>query len=408
MRITMPTAVIEGTQLTVMPFRADAVIGTMSVPTLVQLVPSPRREEDTKTLKAASGAVRRHAELRALVQRALKSTQKGKNVGSYAEYLADGVNGELGAGWSTPPITFWHAGPLAALSDELLPGTGLRSLTIAPGTSVVAIDGETQTTAWHELYDDPERFGLTYAELAQVRVPFELYVDLSVADARQIFYDRNVQGVAVAKNLAMSMDQRDFATRLAHRVAEAVKVDIDGRLVPFTKFVNATKRQVGKAEPEVVTLSAMRALVITAVYGKGGLSRSAETVHEDELPSGATAEQVEQYVVPALARLIAEHAQHFLSRSALTAPAVLAGLGIAVHHTTPWADPSNAMSARELDRLLAGICWEREARYWDGVAAKAGASGRLNFSGGVKDSGGRVADALLYPGTEAGRRIRGQ
>ncbi|MEE4495352.1 DNA sulfur modification protein DndB [Streptomyces sp. BE230] len=408
MRITMPTAVIEGTQLTVMPFRADAVIGTMSVPTLVQLVPSPRREEDTKTLKAASGAVRRHAELRALVQRALKSTQKGKNVGSYAEYIADGVNGELGSGWSTPPITFWHAGPLAALSDELLPGTGLRTLTIAPGTSVVAIDGETQTTAWHELYDDPERFGLTYAELAQVRVPFELYVDLSVADARQIFYDRNVQGVAVAKNLAMSMDQRDFATRLAHRVAEAVKVDIDGRLVPFTKFVNATKRQVGKAEAEVVTLSAMRALVITAVYGKGGLSRSAETVHEDELPAAATAEQVEQYVVPALARLIAEHAEHFLSRSALTAPAVLAGLGIAVHHTTPWADPSNAMGANELERLLAGIRWAREARYWDGVAAKAGASGRLNFSGGVKDSGGRVADALLYPGTEAGRRIRGQ
>lgn len=408
MTITMPTAVIEGTQLTVMPFRTDAVIGTMSVATLVQLVPSPRREEDAKTLKAASGAVRRHAELRALVQRALKSTQKGKNVGSYAEYIADGVKGELGSGWSTPPVTFWHAGPLAALSDELLPGTGLRTLTIAPGTSVVAIDGETQTTAWHELYDDPERYGLTYGELAQVRVPFELYVDLSVADARQIFYDRNVQGVAVAKNLAMSMDQRDFATRLAHRVAEAVKVDVDGRLVPFTKFVNATKRQVGKTDPEVVTLSALRALVITAVYGKGGLSRSAETVHEDELPTGTTAEQVEQYVVPVLSRLIAGHTAPLLSRSALTAPAVLAGLGIAVHHTTPWADPAQAMSGDALERLLGGIRWEREARYWDGVAAKAGASGRLNFSGGVKDSGGRVADALLYPGTEAGRRIRGQ
>ncbi|MBT2526004.1 hypothetical protein J7E91_11270 [Streptomyces sp. ISL-99] len=408
MRITMPTAVIEGTQLTVMPFRADAVIGTMSVATLVQLVPSPRREEDTRTLKAASGAVRRHAELRALVQRALKSTQKGKNVGSYAEYIADGVKGELGAGWSTPPITFWHAGPLAALSDERLPGTGLRTLTITPGTCIVAIDGETQTTAWHELYDEPERYGLSYAELGQIRVPFELYVDLSVADARQIFYDRNVQGVAVAKNLAMSMDQRDFATRLAHRVADAVKVEVDGKLVPFTKLVNASKRQVGKTDAEVVTLSALRALVITAIYGRTGLSRSAETVHEDELPVGASAEQAERTIVPLLARLISEHFSHFASRSALTAPAVLAGLGIAVHHTTPWADPMNAMSADELHRLLSGIQWDREARYWDGVAAKAGATGRLNFSGGVKDSGGRVADAILYPATEAGRRIRGQ
>lgn len=408
MQITLPTTVVEGIQLTVMPFRADAVIGTMSVATLVQLVPSPRREEDAKTLKAASGAVRRHAELRALVQRALKSTQKGRNVGSYAEYIADGVKGELGAGWSTPPITFWHAGPLAALSDELLPGTGLRTLTITPGTCVVAIDGETQTTAWHELYDDPERFGLTYAELATIRVPFELYVDLSVADARQIFYDRNVQGVVVAKNLAMSMDQRDFATRLAHRLADSVKVEADGKLVPFTKLVNASKRQVGKTDPEVITLSALRALVITAIYGRAGLGRSAETVHEDELPAGANTEQVEGSVVPLLARLISDHFPHFASRSAITAPAVLAGLGIAVHQTTPWADPMNALGVEDLHRLLADIRWDREPRYWDGVAAKASTTGRLNFSGGVKDSGGRVADAILYPATETGRRIRGQ
>ena len=97
MLLTMPTAVVEGTQLTVMPFRTDAVVGTMSVPTLVQLVPSPRAEEDPRKLKAASGLVRRHAELRATVQRTLKSSQKGKNVGPYAEYIAAGLKGELGA-----------------------------------------------------------------------------------------------------------------------------------------------------------------------------------------------------------------------------------------------------------------------------------------------------------------------
>ncbi|MFI5757596.1 DNA sulfur modification protein DndB [Streptomyces sp. NPDC051569] len=182
------------------------------------------------------------------------------------------------------------------------------------------MDGETQTTAWHELYEDPEHYGLTYAELAQVRIPFELYVDLSVADARQTFYDRNAQGVVVAKNLAMSMDQRDFATRLAHRVADAVKVDIDGELVPVTKLVNAIKRQVGKADPEVITLSALRSLVITAIYGRSGLSRSAETVHEEELPAGTNTEQVEGSVVPLPARLISAPFPHFASRSAITPP----------------------------------------------------------------------------------------
>lgn len=403
----MPTDVIEGTQLTVMPFRDDAVVGTMSVPALVQLVPSPRAEEDPKKLKAASGLVRRHAELRATVQRTLKSSQKGRNVGPYAEYIAAGLKGELGAAWSTPPITLWHAGPLAAISDELVPGSGLRTLTVAPGTMVVAIDGETQTTAWHDLYDDPETYGLTYPELARVRVPFELYVDLAPADARQIFYDRNVQGVAVAKNLAMSMDQRDFGTRLAHVVADCVKVDLDGQRVPFGRLVNASKRQLSRGDRDVVTLSALRALVVTAIYGRGGIARSAESVHEDELPAGTRPEEVEAAVVQLLSRLISQHFPHFVSRSALTAPAVLAGVGIAAHHTMPWSDAASRIGTDELDRLLGDIRWEREAAYWDGVAAKAGPSGRLNFSGGVRDSGGRVADAVLYPATEAGRQIRG-
>ncbi|MFI8352194.1 hypothetical protein [Streptomyces cyaneofuscatus] len=58
-----------------------------------------------------------------------------------------------------------------------------------------------------------------------------------------------MKGVVVAKNLAMSMDQRNFATRLAHRVADAVKVETDDKIVSFAKLVNASKRQVGKTAP---------------------------------------------------------------------------------------------------------------------------------------------------------------
>ncbi|MDI3402431.1 DNA sulfur modification protein DndB [Streptomyces cavernicola] len=407
MRLTMPTTVIEGTRITVMPFRDNAVLGTVSLPALLQLVPSPRREEDQKSLKAASGHVRQHAEIRAQVQRTLKSTGKGKNATSYAEYIAGGINGEFGDAWSLPPITFWHADDVAAVSDELVPGTGLRNITIAPGATVVAVDGETQLTAWHDLFDDPEKFGLGYEQLAAVRIPFEMYVGLSSADARQVFHDRNVLGVDVSKNLSMSMDQRDLATRLAHRVAEAVKVEVDGKLIPFSKLVNASKRQVGKTDPEVVTLSALRALVVASVYGRSGLNLSSATIHEEDLPAGTGSEVVERTIVPLLAGLITEHLECFTSRSAITAPAVIAGLGVAVHQTTPWADSLNGLHADDLRALLADIRWEREASYWDGIAAKTGTTGRLNFSGGVKDSGGRVADAILYPATESGQKIRG-
>ena len=50
MTISMPTATVEGIQLTVTAFRPDAVIGTIGLPTLLQLVPSPKAEEDKRAL----------------------------------------------------------------------------------------------------------------------------------------------------------------------------------------------------------------------------------------------------------------------------------------------------------------------------------------------------------------------
>ncbi|MEU3018889.1 DNA sulfur modification protein DndB [Nocardiopsis sp. NPDC007018] len=403
----MPTANIEGIQLIVTPFRPDAVIGTMGLATLLQLVPSPKLGEDKRALKYASGTIRRHAEVRALVQRMLKSTQKGRNVTSYAAYIAAALNNEYGAGWSTPPVTLWLDGQPGAVSDELVPGSGIRTITVLPGSPVIAVDGETQLTAWHELYDDPERFGVTYEKLSTVRMPFELYFGLSVEDARQIFYDRNVEGVPVAKNLAMSMDQRDIGTQFARSVASAVKVEHEGKIISFSKLVQARKRQLTKADPEVVTLSALRVLVITALHGRNGLGLSSTTVHEDKLPEGISAAQAERELLPFLCELITSLYPHFLARSAVSTPAVLAGLGIAAHQATSWAVPGSRISGEELLQLLEPVRWEREARYWDGVAASANASGMLNFGGGAKDSGGRVADALLHPDTEYGRKIRG-
>ncbi|WP_431783615.1 DNA sulfur modification protein DndB [Streptomyces chumphonensis] len=407
MRLTMPSGTPEGIPLTVMPFREDAVIGTMSLATLVRLVPSPRREEDPRALRAASGHDRRHAELRATVQRTLKS-QKGRNIPDYAEYIAAGILGKHGSAWSTPPVTLWHAGEVAAISEELIPDSGLRTLTVAPDAMVVAIDGETQTTAWHDLYQDPESFGLTYDELNQrVRIPFELYLGITPADARQIFYDRNVKGIDVAKNLAMSMDQRDLATRLAHTLGEKLQVEADGRRVPFGTLVNSGKRQLTRTDREVVTLSALRTLIVTTLFGSKGVQYSAVNVHEGDLPSHTDADEVEAVVIRLVSRLIASRFPDFARRSAITAPAVMAGLGVLLHRATPWCDPGDAMSYETVEQLLADVRWEREPAYWDGVCASVGSTGRLNFSGGVKDSAGRVAGALLAPHSELGRKIRG-
>jgi hypothetical protein len=294
------------------------------------------------------------------------------------------------------------------MSHELVPGSGLRTLTVAPDAMVIAIDGETQTTAWHDIYQDPESFGLTYTELGRrVRIPFELYLGISPADARQIFYDRNVKGVDVAKNLAMSMDQRDLATRLAYTVGEKLEVESDGQRMLFAKLVNTGKRQLTRADKEVVTLSALRALIVTTVFGSKGVEYSAANVHEGILPSNTDAGEVEAVVLRLVSRLIGNRFPYFAQRSAITAPAVMAGLGILLHRATPWCDPGKAMSYETVEHLLADVRWERERAYWEGVCASLGSSGRLNFSGGVRDSAGRVAGAFLDPHSELGRKIRG-
>ncbi|TDD39893.1 hypothetical protein E1288_36295 [Saccharopolyspora elongata] len=379
----------------------------MGLPTLLQLVPSPKNQENKRALQYASGLQRRHAEIRGLVQRMIKTTSKGKNVVPYADYMAAGLKGMHGSGWSTPPVTLWLADQLGSISDELVPGTSIRTISVTPGSAVVAVDGETQVTAWHELYDDPARFGLTHDALAAIRVPFELYWGLNVDDARQIFYDRNVEGVSVAKNLAMSMDQRDFATQLARRVADSVKVEQHGEIVPFTKLVETRGRQLKASGPEVVTLSALRVLVTTALHGRRGLELTSATQRENALPDGVSAEHATRRLVPLLSGLISQLYPQFAARSVVSAPAVLAGIGIAAHGATGWSAPEQVLSEDELFGLLASVRWERKAQYWDGVAASANAKGVLNFSGGAKDSGGRVADALLRPDTEYGRKIRG-
>ncbi|GAA4889107.1 DNA sulfur modification protein DndB [Saccharopolyspora cebuensis] len=407
MPIPMPTAEVEGIRLHVMPFRPDAVIGTMGLPTLIQLVPSPKNLENKRALQYASGLQRRHAEIRGLVQRMIKSTGKGRNIAPYADYIAAGLKGVHGSGWSTPPVTLWLAGELGSISDELVPGTSIRTISVTPGSAVVAIDGETQLTAWHELYDDPARFGLTHDALAAVRMPFELYWGLGVDDARQIFYDRNVEGISVAKNLAMSMDQRDYCTQLTRRIADSVKVERDGEVVPFTAFIETRGRQLKAAGPELVTLSALRVLVTTALHGRAGLEMTSSTTRETSLPEGVSAEHATRRLVPLLSTVLSQLYPQFAARSAVSAPAVLAGIGIAAHEATGWSGSGRVLTEEQLLGLLDPVRWERSAQYWDGIAASANANGALNFGGGAKDSGGRVANALLHPDTEHGRKVRG-
>lgn len=395
----MTTPLYDGIPVKLLQFRDCAAVGVTSWGTLLTLVPDPIKGERTNH-RLMDRRLSEQAELRNAVQRVLKGTQKGRNVRSYANYIAAALRGDLGRAFSTPPICLWSPRPIQMIDD------GVASIPL--GSPVVAVDGETQLAAMHEIMNNPVDFGLNSEEIPTLAVPFEIYWDITVRDAQQIFHDRNLFGVPVAKTLALSMDQRDFGTTIAQRVIDATKIATNGKPESLAKYVNTRKRQLGRMDPEWVTLSSLRSLAVTTLLGKAGIEATSGNIDPQDLPTGTPEEVALSEVSEILSDIISRLAYKFSERSAITTPAVLAGVGAAAHRTTSFAKEYPRLTREQFAALLSEIHWEREGKYWEGVAAKRTSSGGLSFAGGAKDSGHRVCDAILNPDSELGMRIRGR
>jgi hypothetical protein len=398
----MPAPVRTGLPVNVKKIREKVAIGVLDWENLLAIVNDPEVVEKSASSKVDLG-LDEYAALRGEVQRLIgnKSSAKAKNVGPYADYIASGLKGEFGDAWSTPPLTLWCPRMLIVDDDgnTMLP---LRD-------QIIAVDAETQLTAMHRIYKNKNKnaYGLGEVDFSEVMVAFEIYWGIDTEDARQIFHDRNLKGVAVDKSLALSMDQRDLATVITRTLVDSTTVTTEAGTLPFAQFVNASKRQLSSNASEWVTLSAVRSMVVTTMLGKTGIGSTSGTVNLDDLPEGVTEAQVTREIIEALSRIVQTFTKAFSDHDAITAPAVLAGLGAAAHRTMSWSQDS-LPSHLDFMGLLSEVCWEREAKYWDGVAAKETATKALSFAGGVKDSGYRVYEALLNPDSHAGKKIRGR
>ncbi|GAA3077226.1 DNA sulfur modification protein DndB [Streptosporangium carneum] len=393
------TPVTTGLPVRLTPFRSCAAIGVGNWENMLSLLPNPVAVEQD-AIKFSRRTSNSYADLRAEVQRTLHGTAKGRNVPHYADYLAAGHRGDLGDAWSSPPLCLWSPRPL------IIGESGNTHLPIGGG--LIAIDAETQLAAMHEVADNLEHYELKDGSLSEMLVAYEVYWGISLEDARQIFHDRNLKGVAVDKNLSLNMDQRDAGTIIARQILQNEVIPALGAdPKPFSSFVNMSSRQIGKKSHHWVTLSAVRSLAVTALLGKAGIEATSGSVSTDRLPAGVTIQEAAREISEAVARILGTHTSAFADRSAITAPAVMAGLGAVLHHTLPWAnDEDIRLTPTELEDILADVQWERKG--WVGVAAKYTPKGSLSFAGGVKDSGNAVYNALLHPHTKGGHKIRGK
>lgn len=389
----------QGIPLSLWPVREHVAIGVMPLSLLIMLVPNPEMAENPAMAKL-DPTVKEHADMRKQVQRVIKGSGKASNIPAYADYIAAGLRKDYGDGWSTPPVVLWTPRRL-----DVHQTTELAEAVVPFDTKFTAIDAETQVAALHRIYANPAEYDLT-EDVRNIRIAFELYWGLPTLDARQIFHDRNLYGVQVPKALALSMDKRDIATQIAEKVITTTSVEVNGKTEPLSKFVNRAKRQLGTKDPEWVTLSSVRSLAVTTLFGPRGIERTSGVIDPKKLPAGYEEDELIREAVDMLKSLFRTFTDEFAARSAITAPAVLAGLGAVANCAMSWSEEK--VNREDVIELISDVRWEREAEYWQGVAAKPTAGGKLSFAGGVKDSAYRVHDALLERNSENGRKIRGR
>ncbi|MET9177795.1 hypothetical protein ABZX88_06155 [Kitasatospora aureofaciens] len=402
---TSQSPIKTGLPVNVKVVRPTVAIGTLDCENLLYMVNDPVQVEQEAARDAKAGReVDDYAKLRQLVQRmiATAASPKAKNVASYAEYISAGLRGDFGTGWSIPPITLWCLRPLAI--DE----AGNCFFPIRDG--LIAIDGETQITALHRIRKNPAAYGLEGFDFGSILLAFEVYHGIPPLEARQIFHDRNNLGAPVDKSLAMSMDMRDFGTTVTQALMKSALIPHNDREVSLETLIVTGKRQVSAKSDQWLTLQGLRTLVATTMLGKSGIHAASDDIEPGDIKDKDGNEvdkaTVQRHIVETLGDFLRDNAELFHNKTAITAPAVLAGLGALLHHETPWATDAMADGVTVAE-LLKSVRWDREAAYWGGIAAKVTDKGNVTWGGGARDSGHKVYEALSKPASEAGHQVRG-
>lgn len=287
----------------------------------------------------------------------------------------------------TPPIILYSH---RALETDVDPA-GIGYIQVAWGTVLAALDGETQLASRFEAAakDPSSKAGYVAVYIVHGK---------PAGFARQCFHDLNVLGVRPNAALAISMDARDPVTAVTRAVATDVPF--------FNGRVNEKSRQLKRADPQVVTLSALRGACVTFMLGIGGVKFGAKPVTEISMDQAEKAHPIAVDWFKSLVDVMGPALQpNARPQSVASSPAVLAALG-ALGHDVLAANPADreAVKRRLLEKVQS-VVWTRD-RSWDGIAGKMARSGKLTL-GGSKEVAYAVYNALCYENQPGYASIRG-
>ena len=344
-------------------------------PMSLQLSTAPRRDEDPE-LEA-------EREVHDLVQRAV-SGKKKTNVVGYAEYIGGILKGKVGV---LPPIHLWSKGALNVYEVEA--GTFIL---VPLGDTLLAIDGETQLTAHWRLVRQLTDTALKDQHNA-MPLSVVLHHGVNTDVARQYFHDLNILAVRPNIGVGLAMDNADPIMQI---VGDIEATD------PLAGKVERQARQLAKRSDKLVTLPALRQMVINMLHGMAGVqygSRPAPVDDDQLVALKILAPKVVRGYFTRFGSLIADR-EHFIAG---TAP-VLAAVGAMA---APLLTMPESKQAATLEAVLAGldqVDWTRGAP-WGGIAGDYTSRGVFSVKG-TKEVSYAVYNALNDQRSPAYHQVR--
>lgn len=322
-----------------------------------------------------------------LIQRAMKDAKRA-NVPKYRQYIEDLVAGRRDG--VLPPLHLW-----AEVQLEVVEYGGKQYLLLPNDLYLLALDAETQLTAHyridtHDSAIDPE------IRQKHKRFPLAAVVHHGVAvrSARQYFHDLNVLAVRPNTSLGLAMDAQDPLIRLV----EQLEVDVTF----LTGRVDKQSRQLTKASSKVLTLQALRQVVINIAKGMAGIQYGARPVPVEGLDLDELHDVARDWLndlCNTFGTKIADRENYLISISP-----VLSAIG-AMGHRLLEVDATHRQTLRaEMISGLQSVDWKK-GEHWVGIAGKINEKGKF-VAGGTKEVAYAVFNVLTNPDQDGYRRVR--
>lgn len=331
-----------------------------------------------------SEAIAEEAQMHELIQRALTGNKK-TNVGRYSVYIEEVVQGARDG--VLPPVHLWSLADL-----DVVPLQDVQYAVVPNGQRLLAIDGETQLTAHYEL----RRRAEPETREAHGKYPLAAIIHhgISVEKARQYFHDLNVLAVRPNTSLGLSMNSADPVMQVVGDVERRVGF-VNGR-------VERMARQLPKNSPKVITMQALRQMVVNVAKGIAGVQYGARPVPTD----GIDLQDVTEVAVAWLDQFFGAFHREVSDREAYLASSgvVLSAVGAMGNAILSAPDWERAATSERLLNSLRDVDWHK-GEHWQGIAGRFTPKGVFSVSG-TKEVGYAVFNALADPANPSYATVR--